>query len=110
MGHKVSGFKNLSQKSQGEKNLLGPHFLLPSACLSACVCACTPAMVHSLVWKLSEDNFQKSILSSYFEGPGDQTRAIRLGSECSGEPQRQISGPENLFSNLPIPHLPPRHS
>lgn len=43
MGHKVSGFKNLSQKSQSGKNLLGPHFYyLLLVYLHVCACVHLP--------------------------------------------------------------------
>lgn len=136
MGHKVSGFRHLSQKSQHRKKgfvacggrshapwrrsgtqsgwtaagpeealfLLRPHFYyLPLVYLHVCVRAHLP-------WCTVLCGSQRTtILPSYHVGPGDQTPAIRLGSACSGEPQSQLSGPENSFSNLPIPHLPPSH-
>lgn len=40
------------------------------------MCACTTVSI----WK-SEDNFQRSVLSFYHIGPGDQTQVINHGSD-----------------------------
>lgn len=56
-----------------------------------------PAM--PAVWK-SEDNSHDSVLSFHFAGLGDQTQAIRLGSQCCCRPNL-LNG--SMSTNLTTP-------
>lgn len=53
----------------------------------SCVCVCTHLHMHGTVhatvceWG-SEDDFQKSVLSSLCVGPGDGTQVVRHGEQC----------------------------
>lgn len=101
-----SGFKNLSQKSQSGKNLLGPHFYyLLLVYLHVC------ARVH-LPWCTVLCGSQRTTFRNQFS-PTLRVLEIRLGpldlAASAVVNSGHLSGPENSFSNLPNPHLPPRH-